>query len=326
MATSSPSVTDRIKAALRRSPQLRAAGLAMGGGLAVRYAASKKQLSAKAFGNLVEIRRGRKVVRLSRRHILYAFDVIGSFDYYFDSIKPARVGPDEIVDYSRPSFHEVLEYDRHPILFPSLSEPFVTTRQYIELGGIKPGDVAIDLGAYSGLSAIAFKDVVGPDGRVVAVEADRQNLAAVERNFALYHSITQQHVDLVFGAVWRDNNGLTFSTEGSMGSSAADIVGAGRGETVEVPSFTLATLAERLNLAKVDFIKADIEGGEAFIFNDKAFFARFAPRIVMEPHVVEGELTTGRVAGDLEQFGYTYREVPQLGSEIPLLVFDKAAA
>lgn len=322
MTASSPGVAERLKVALRRNPQLRAAALAMGGGIAIRYAASRQNLSAKPFGSLVEIRRGHKVVRLARRHILYAFDVIGSFDYYFDSIKPAHVGADLIVDYSRPSFHEVLEYDRHPILFPSLSEPFITTRQYIELGEIKRGDVAIDLGAYSGLSAIAFKDVVGEEGRVVAVEADRQNLAAVERNLELYSSITGQLVELVFGAVWRDDNGLTFSTEGSMGSSAADIVGAGRGETVQVPSFTLATLAERLDLAKVDFIKADIEGGEAFIFGDKAFFARFRPKIVMEPHVVEGVLSSAKVARDLEAFGYTCREVPQLGSEVPLLVFD----
>lgn len=263
--------------------------------------------------------------RLARRHILYAFDVIGSFDYYFDSIKPAQVGADHIVDYSRPSFHEVLDYDRHPILFPSLSEPFVTTRQYIELGEIKTGDVAIDLGAYSGLSAIAFKDVVGETGRVIAVEADRQNLTAVERNLDLYQSITGQEVEVVFGAVWQDDNGLTFSTEGSMGSSAADIVGKGRGETVQVPSFTLGSLANRLSLSKVDFIKADIEGGEAFIFEDKVFFDKFAPKIVMEPHVVNGELSSGKVARDLQRFGYTYREVPQLGSDIPLLVFDPPA-
>lgn len=323
--TTSRGLVDRIKVGLRRNPQVRATALALGGGLAAKYLAKKYGLSAKTYGELIEIRRGRKVVRLARRHILYAFDVISSFDYYFDSIKPAQVGADQVVDYSHPSYHEVFEYDRHPILFPSLSEPFVTTRQYIELGEIKPGDVAIDLGAYSGLSAIAFKDVVGETGRVIAVEADKQNLAAVEANFKLYQAITGQNVELVYGAVWRDDSGLTFSTEGSMGSSAADIVGQGRGETVQVPSFTLGSLADRLGLAKVDFIKADIEGGEAFIFDDKAFFDRFAPKIVMEPHVVGGELSSGKVARDLQQFGYTHREVPQLGSDIPLLVFELPA-
>lgn len=107
-----------------------------------------------------------------------------------------------------------------------------------------------------------------------------------------------------------------------MGSSAATIVGGGRGETVEVPSFTLSTLADRLDLGSVDFIKADIEGGEAFIFEDPRFFERYTPRIVIEPHIVNGKMSTAKVSADLGRFGYTSQEIPQLGSEIPLLLFQ----
>lgn len=183
-------------------------------------------MRAAFFGDLVEIRRGPDVLRLARHHILYVFDVINSFDYYFNAVRPARLGKSNLVDYSRPSYHEVIDYDHQPVFFPSFSEPFVTTQQYLDFAQLQPGQVAIDLGAYSGLSAMAFKDKVGTSGTVLAVEADKQNFAAVERNLALYKSISGETVELLFGAIWRDNDGLSFSTEGNTGSSAASIVGA----------------------------------------------------------------------------------------------------
>lgn len=104
-----------------------------------------------------------------------------------------------------------------------------------------------------------------------------------------------------------------------MGSSAAAIVGAGRGETVTVPCATLSAIATRYGLATVDFIKADIEGGEAFIFEDGEFFRRFKPRIIVEPHMVEGRMSSEKVARDLGAFGYACQPVPQLGLSTPLL-------
>ncbi|HEV7287950.1 FkbM family methyltransferase [Sphingomonas sp.] len=320
MTSDHQTMSGKLKALARQNKILRSLGMSVGAPLGVRLAAKRQGLHASLSGGLIEIRRGKDVLRMARHHILYVFDVINSFDYYFDAVRPARVGGMNIVDYSRPSYHEVLGYDLIPVFFPSFSEPFITTQQYLDFAQLSPGQVAIDLGAYSGLSAIAFKDKVGSAGTVLAVEADQQNLAAVERNLALYKTVSGESVELLFGAVWRDNHGLSFSTEGNMGSSAASIVGSGRGETLTVPSFTLSAIADRYNLPSVDFIKADIEGGEAFIFEDRDFFARYSPRIVVEPHLVDGRMSTEKVTRDLEAFGYRCETVPQLGSEIPLLV------
>src|SRR3546814_6467149 len=69
-----------------------------------------------------------------------------------------------------------------------------------------------------------------------------------------------------------------------MGSSATEFVGDRLGVSVKVPSYTLSTIAKRTGLSKVDFIKCDVEGAEAVIFEDSAFFDRYRPRIVAQVH------------------------------------------
>lgn len=319
MAKTGNTMFDNVKTFLRRSPTLRAIGMRYGAPLAVGAAARRKGLKASFFGDLLEIRRGHDVIRMTRHHVIYVFDIIDNFEYYFSAVRPAQIGQKRLVDYSRPSFHEIIDHDDQPVFFPSFSEPYVTTEQYLDFAQLKPGQVAFDLGAYSGLSAMAFKKCVGETGVVVAVEADTRNLAAVERNFKLFTALTGMAVELLYGAVWRDNKGLTFSSEGNMGSSAMAIVGSGRGNKVEVPSFTLSDIAARFNLPTVDFIKADIEGGEAFIFGDAAFFAKYRPRIIIEPHMVDGEMSSDIIKRELEKYGYRCEEVFQYGSVLPLL-------
>src|SRR3546814_13002101 len=79
-----------------------------------------------------------------------------------------------------------------------------------------------------------------------------------------------------------------------MGSSATEFVGDRLGVSVKVPSYTLSTIAKRTGLSKVDFIKCDVEGAEAVILEDSAFFDRYRPRTVAQVHRVGGELTTDR--------------------------------
>ena len=69
----------------------------------------------------------------------------------------------------------------------------------------------------------------------------------------------------------------------------------------------------------MDFIKCDIEGGEAVIFGDDAFFERFRPRIIVEVHPVKGEMTTAAVIRALDAQGYVTQMVKQDGIDLPLL-------
>jgi FkbM family methyltransferase len=285
----------------------------------IKSLAREKGLSAHFADETIDIRRGSTAVRIGRRHAIYVKDVVDNFDFYYGAVASIGLNGLEMVDYSTPRYHDVLGYDRHPIFFPSLAEPLITTEQYLEFAQVGEGAVALDLGAYSGLTSIMIRERCGPAGRVVAVDADGNNLRAIRKNFALYEQLSGRRVDLVEGAVWTHNDGITFSSEGNMGSSATDFVGDRLGAAKKVPSYTLSAIARRFDLPKVDFIKCDVEGAEAVIFDDKAFFERNRPRIIAEVHQVKGVMTTGALSETLAPYGYRCAEVPQPGSDLPLL-------
>lgn len=281
--------------------------------------ATRRHLSLRIGDDHLDIISDKRAIRLAHRHQIYAQNVIEQFEFYYSAVRPISIRGYDIVDYSTPRYHDVIGYDLHPILFPSLAEPIATTEQYVAFSRIKDGDCVLDLGAYSGLTSILFDQLAGPSGRVIAVDADSENIEYAKRNLSLYKSVTGRHIDIEYGALWHSDGKLEFSTEGNMGSSAASIVGGDRGLLKEVPSLTLTTLARRYNLDRIDFIKCDIEGAEAVIFDQPEFFARFRPRMIVEVHQVGGELTTAACRAALEPYGYECKEIPQAGTELPLL-------
>jgi len=281
--------------------------------------AGRKGLKLAIDRDYVDVRQGAKVIRLSHRHQFYLPDLIRDFDYYFSAVEPICLGGVELVDYSTPRYHDVIGFPLHPVIFPSLAEPLSTTSQYLDFGELSVGDVVLDLGAYSGLTSILFDQIVGPSGKVIAVDADLENIKYIRKNVRLYGGVTGRTIEVEHGAVWENDGELEFSSEGSMGSSAASIVGRERGALSKVSCFTLTSLAERHNLDRVDFIKCDVEGAEAVIFEQPRFFARFRPRIIMEVHPVDGRLTTEACRQTLSGFGYECRQIDQPGSNLPLL-------
>ena len=170
-----------------------------------------------------------------------------------------------------------------------------------------------------GLTSILFSRAVGSSGTVVAVEADVQNIACIKRNFANFSKYSAGTLQLCEGAVWETDDGLSFSSEGSMGSSASSIVGRNRGNVTGVRWFTLSSLATMANLARVDFIKCDVEGAERVIFKDEAFFRRFSPRIMIEPHVIDGVSTEHGCIAQLQRLGYDCESIAQHGVHLPLI-------
>ena len=252
---------------------------------------------------VINVTKGQQIIRISTKHAIYVRDIVTQFDYYYNSVEPVW----GVVDFSKPAFHKVIGFDQ-PIKFPSFSEPLESTRQYLDFAQLKPGDVVLDLGAYSGLTSILFSQAVGESGRVVAVEADITNWGCLLENTKLQENITR-----IFGAIWEHNHGVEFSAETNMGSSAAAIVGR-RGKMQGVPSFTLSHLMTIAGLDRVDFIKVDVEGAEKVIFHDAEFFKTYHPRMIIETHH-----TDEHVIATLVNLGYHVKRVTQNGVRFPLL-------
>lgn len=278
--------------------------------------AVKNGLSLKYYNDHIDIISRNNIIRIHKDHAIYIGDVVSNFKYFSEAVEPDETG---LIDYSKPNLHRVKGYDLHPVRFPSLAEPMATTEQYLEFARLAEGSIVLDFGAYSGLTSIMFRELCGDSGRVVAVDADAGNITAIRENFAMYKDKTGRKIELLEGAVWTHANGISFSSEGNMGSSAVEIVGDRVGAANLVPSFTLSDIADRFGLDRIDFIKCDIEGGEGVVFMDSAFFARFLPRIIVEVHPIGGELTTSAVQKALAPHGYHFRMITQAGEGLPLM-------
>lgn len=270
-------------------------------------------------------KKGRRRLRISRANSIYLPHLADCFDYFFGSATPIQIpcGQEifEVVDFSTPRFQEVTGFPDFPILCPSFTEPFITTLQYLEFAQLHEGDVVLDLGCYSGLTSIAFSREVGESGRVVALEPDPISFAAAQNNIARHIAIDEVDNILLLNCAAGSGLGVaSFASDGTMGAANAAIVGSHRGQTVEVESLGLQDIADRCSLDRIDLIKMDIEGSELKVLAAaEEFFRRFRPRLIVEPHTVDGEFSETAVKAVLTNYRYRCETVIQAGLSWPLV-------
>lgn len=77
---------------------------------------------------------------------------------------------------------------------------------------IHPGDVAVDVGAFVGLYTIALAKRVGPSGRVVSFEPDRENFMALKAHVEL--NSVSAWVELIQAAVAAQDGTVAFQAGG----------------------------------------------------------------------------------------------------------------
>jgi FkbM family methyltransferase len=254
----------------------------------------------------LDLERGEKVLRIRSSHTIYVPHMIENFDYYVNSVVPVKDGSRQMVDMSGPRYHRLVGFGDIPFLFPSHTEPYETTREYLEFANLKERQIVFDIGAYSGVTSIIFAQLVGPTGHVYAFEPDETNYACAKINVEMAARVMGlSNITLFHKAIWSHNDGVLFSNEGSMGSSAVAITGGGRGNEVTVPSTTLESFLPEVGLKHVDFIKVDIEGGETELLKNSGTFMRsVGAKLIIEPHRVNGKLNTGECCRLLESAGY----------------------
>jgi FkbM family methyltransferase len=138
------------------------------------------------------------------------------------------------------------------------------------------GDVAVDVGANVGVLTFLAASIVGPTGRVVAVEPNPDNLQMLYRGIVL-NGFGNVEV-LPYAA---SNRRSVFSLTG--GTSNTHLIGPR--EPVEGGHFVQSiTLDEALgHLLRLDFVKMDIEGHEPQAFEGFAgLIERYRPALLVE--------------------------------------------
>jgi FkbM family methyltransferase len=122
----------------------------------------------------------------------------------------------------------------------------------------KLDDIIFDVGAGAGTEVVHFSRMVGPKGRVYAIEADPAALRRLKKQVS---NLTYKNVEILELAVGNAEGivKLHIAEEGGIENSIKSVVGA---NYVEVPCKRLDDVIESLKLESISYMKINIEGAE----------------------------------------------------------------
>lgn len=144
--------------------------------------------------------------------------------------------------------------------------------------GLLPPDATIlDLGANVGYTAVDFA-VRHPGARIVAVELDGNNAALAERNLSPF----AERCAVLRAAVWSCDGEVVYGGSEAWGLRVVpETVGGSYAPAIRIP-----TLLHDFGLARVDYVKMDIEGAEAEVLTEAGWLDRVdAIKIEVHPPV-----------------------------------------
>ena len=173
---------------------------------------------------------------------------------------------------------------------------------------LKPGHVFLDAGSNIGFYSLTASQLVGPTGRVLAIEADRTNYARLSNNLKLNNSanVTAKNVGLS-DRVETLRLGLNLS--GNSGGHSFLAAGDG-GEMVKCAP--LLDVLRDAGIERIDAAKFDIEGFEFKVLD--AFFRSNPPKeLIPRFIIIEQMRLLSEKAGDalalLRREGFTVRKI-----------------
>jgi FkbM family methyltransferase len=145
---------------------------------------------------------------------------------------------------------------------------------------VRPGSVALDIGAHVGVTTILLADAVGSEGRVVAVEPYSAAFAVLTRNLERNRIANVRPLRVAMAAtsgvlrlfVNRDHTGFNSLNQANAADFGRDPAAVTQ---VDVEALTLDDLVEREDLAP-SFIKIDCQGAELDILKGAARLLRRA--------------------------------------------------
>jgi FkbM family methyltransferase len=115
----------------------------------------------------------------------------------------------------------------------------------------------VDAGAHIGMASVLFA-LKYPTARIIAIEPEPSNFAALVRNTAPYKTITP-----IQAALWREDGEVTLGASNAHPKGAFQIVENGH---QQVRAITMDTVMRETGIHSIDLLKVDIEGAEIEVF------------------------------------------------------------
>ena len=129
--------------------------------------------------------------------------------------------------------------------------------------GFSPNTI-VDVGAHIGMASILFARNY-PTARIIAIEPEPSNFAALVKNTAPYKTITP-----IQAALWREDGEVTLGPSNAHPKGAFQIVESG---LQRVHAITMNALMRETGIHSIDLLKVDIEGAEIEVFESCPWMA-----------------------------------------------------
>jgi len=166
---------------------------------------------------------------------------------------------------------------------------------------LREGDTFLDIGANVGTVALPMAVAVGPNGRVLAIEAHPTALARLEFN---RHASMLDNVTIVPVAA-ADVDGEVTMVSGDENLGASHVSSDAEAGGITVPALTLASIVAQNNVEHIDVLKIDVEGFEDHVLT--VLYQKMPrsvwPRAVVIEHISRDQWQTDCIAL-MESCGY----------------------
>ncbi len=122
------------------------------------------------------------------------------------------------------------------------------------------GGTIIEAGAYVGYKTIAFGKRVGPKGKVLAIEIDRQNYELLEKN--IIQNNMSEWVKCENTAIWNENTKMIQYGTNRMSNTIAKVDEKSSPEKITVDTMTLEKIFTKHGIEKINFLNLQLNGAE----------------------------------------------------------------
>jgi FkbM family methyltransferase len=123
---------------------------------------------------------------------------------------------------------------------------------------VQSGDTVIDGGGCWGDSTLYFASKAGAQGKIYCFEFAPENLEILRRNIDLNEHVAN-HIEVITKALWdRSGETIPYSPDGP----ATSLVKTKKNQTLQMSTLSIDDLVKAAEIARVDYIKMDIEGSE----------------------------------------------------------------